>query len=87
MGVCVAGGPPGTRKEFQYSRCLSEMVVGERARWDPSRLSVAGDWNSNMWSIHETGVMEAQLVQMRASGAWSVSVRSGFRHPVWLVYR
>ena len=42
--VCYCGGPPGTRKELQYRRCLSEMVVGDRARWDPSRLIIDGDW-------------------------------------------
>ena len=67
--MCAVRGPPGTQNEFQYSRCLSEIVVGERAKWDPRRISVAGDWKSKMLSIHETGVMEAQLVQRGASGA------------------
>jgi hypothetical protein len=31
------------RYEFQKSLCLSEMVLGERARWAPSRVGVVGD--------------------------------------------
>ena len=46
------------RNEFQYSRCLSEMVVGDLARWDPRWLGMDGDWKTRMWSIQETGVME-----------------------------
>ena len=29
--VVQLGGAPGMRKEFQKSRCLSEMVAGEQA--------------------------------------------------------
>jgi hypothetical protein len=29
--VPLGGGSPGMRKEFQKSRCLSEMLAGERA--------------------------------------------------------
>ena len=43
-GGALLWGPPGTRKEFQYRRCLSDVVVGARARWDPSRLSMVGAW-------------------------------------------
>jgi hypothetical protein len=63
------------------------MVVGERARWEPSRLSMEGDWKSRMWSIHETGDMEAQLVQRRATGRvlvgerWSRVLPSGAVSP------
>jgi hypothetical protein len=28
-GACGGGVPPGMRNEFQYSQCLSEMVVGD----------------------------------------------------------
>ena len=58
------------RKEFQYRRCLSEMLVGDLVRWDPRRLGMDGDWKIRMWSIQETGVMEVQLVQILASGSW-----------------
>ena len=70
------------RNEFQYSRCLSEMVVGDLARWDPRWLGMDGDWKTRMWSIQETGVMEVQLVHIRASGSWSARVRLGFCQPV-----
>ena len=36
-------GPPGMRYEFQKSLRLSEIVLGERARWAPSRVVVVGD--------------------------------------------
>ena len=40
----VAGlrGPPEMWKEFQKSLCLSEMVLGERARCAPSNVGVLG---------------------------------------------
>ena len=76
LGCAVGGGgAPGMRKEFQKSRCLSEMVAGERAMWKPRRRGI------------ETGVMEVQLVQIRASGSWSASIRLGFRHPIFLAQR
>jgi hypothetical protein len=56
--VCEFGGPPETWKEFQYIQCLSEMVVSEPSKWEPSRLSIEGDWKSRMWSIHKIWVME-----------------------------
>ena len=37
------GGPPGMRKEFQKSLCLSETVLGERARCAPSSVGVLGE--------------------------------------------
>ena len=37
------GGPPGMRKEFQKSLCLSETVRGERARCAPSSVGVLGE--------------------------------------------
>ena len=37
------GGPPEMRKEFQKSLCLSETVLGERARCTPSSVGVLGD--------------------------------------------
>ena len=37
------GGPPEMRKEFQKSLCLSEMVLGERARCAPSNVGELGD--------------------------------------------
>ena len=36
-------GPPGMRKEFQKSLCLSETVLGERARCTPSSVGVLGE--------------------------------------------
>ena len=39
----LLGGPPGMRKEFQKSLCLSETVLGERARFTPSSVGVLGD--------------------------------------------
>ena len=49
--ACGAGVPPGIRKEFQYRRCLSEMLVGDLARWEPRRLGMDGDRKVRMWSI------------------------------------
>ena len=40
----LGGGPPGMRKEFQKSLCLSEIVLGERAMCAPSREGAVGDW-------------------------------------------
>ena len=57
------------REEFQCRRCLSEMLVGYLARWDPRRLGIDGDWKMRMWSIQETGVMDVQLVHILASGS------------------
>ena len=37
------GGPSEMRKEFQKSLCLSEMVLGDRARCTPSNVGVMGD--------------------------------------------
>ena len=37
------GGPPEMRKEFQKSLCLSETVLGERARCTPSSVGVLGE--------------------------------------------
>ena len=42
--VLALGGAPGMRKEFQKSRCLSEMVAGERAMWEPRRRGIVGAW-------------------------------------------
>ena len=36
-------GAPGMRKEFQKSLCLSETVLGERARCAPSSVGVLGE--------------------------------------------
>ena len=74
------------RNEFQYSRCLSEMVVGDLAKWGPRWLGMDGDWKTRMLSIQETGVMEVQLVHILASGSWSARVRLGFCHPVRLAH-
>ena len=75
------------RNEFQNSRCLSEMVVGERARWSPRSWGEVGPWNVRMWSIHDTGVMEVQLVQILVVWSWSVMDRLGLHHPIWLAQR
>jgi hypothetical protein len=72
------------RKESQKSLCLSEMVLGERARCAPSSVGVVGDRYVRIWSIHDMGVVAAQLVRI-ASSAWVVvRVRIGLSHPVWL---
>ena len=63
------------------------MVAGERAMWEPRRRGIVGALYVRIWSIYETGVMEIQLVQMRASGTWSASIRLGFCHPIWLAQR
>ena len=42
--IVPLGGAPGIRKEFQKSRCLSEMVAGERAMWEPRRRGIEGAW-------------------------------------------
>ena len=42
-GLRGCGGPPGMRKEIQKSLCLSETVLGERARCTPSNVGVLGD--------------------------------------------
>ena len=39
------------RNEFQKSLCLSEMVLGERARWAPRSVGVVGDRKVRIWSI------------------------------------
>ena len=39
----VLRGPPGIRKEFQKSLCLSETVLGDRARCAPSKVGALGD--------------------------------------------
>ena len=54
------------RKEFQNRQCLSEMVVGERARWRPRSWDMVGAWNVWMRSVQETGVVEVQLVHSLA---------------------
>ena len=41
-GLVPLGGGPGMRKEFQTSRCLSEVVAGERAMWEPKRRGIVG---------------------------------------------
>ena len=52
------------RKESQKSLCLSEMVLGERARCVPSSVGVVGDRYVRIWSIHDMGVVAAQLVRI-----------------------
>ena len=44
-------------------------------------------WKVRMWSIHETGVMEVQLVQIWMVWSWSVMVRLGLHQPIWLAQR
>ena len=72
------------RKEFQKSLCLSETVLGERARCAPSSVGVVGERCVRMWSIHDMGVVAAQLVQISRSVYVVVRVRLGLSHPVWL---
>ena len=74
------------RKEFQKSLCLSDMVLGERARCATSSVGVVGDRYVRIWSIHDVGVVAVQLVQI-ASSVWVVvRVRLGLSHPVWLAH-
>ena len=70
------------RYEFQKSLCLSEMVLGERAIWAPSRVGVVGDRYVRMWSIHEMGVLAAQLVRMVRSECVLARERLGLSHPI-----
>jgi hypothetical protein len=41
--LAVLRGPLGMRKESQKSLCLSEMVLGERVRCEPSSVGMEGD--------------------------------------------
>ena len=75
------------RNEFQKSLCLSEMVLGERARWAPRSVGVVGDRKVRIWSIQEMGVVAAQLVRMVSSVCAVERVRLGLSHPVSVAQR